>query len=209
MTPRPTRACILCAIPSASRLCQKICSPCATSFARPKSSNLAPALVSMTLPGFRSRWMTPCRCAAASASAISVAIIRRAVAWQRSLLQALCERFAGQVFHDQEHRAFVLANIVQAANVRVARAGDGSRFTLEPGAAIGVGTDVGRQEFDGDGAVQPGVACLVHFTHSARADGRLDFVRPEARSRRQTHVKLRHVGLSIRSIRSINGWCPG
>jgi hypothetical protein len=34
------------------------CSPCPFNFARPKSSSFAPALVSITLPGFRSRWTT-------------------------------------------------------------------------------------------------------------------------------------------------------
>ena len=38
--------------------------------ASPKSSSFAPARVSMTLPGFRSRWMMPARCAASSAAAI-------------------------------------------------------------------------------------------------------------------------------------------
>ena len=39
-------------------------------FANPKSSNFAPDFVSMMLPGFRSRWTIPWRCALSSASAI-------------------------------------------------------------------------------------------------------------------------------------------
>ncbi len=42
----------------------------ATIFARPKSRSLTPAGVSITLPGFRSRWRMPWRCAACSALAI-------------------------------------------------------------------------------------------------------------------------------------------
>jgi hypothetical protein len=38
--------------------------------ARPKSRSFAPDRVSMTLPGFRSRWTMPCRWAASSADAI-------------------------------------------------------------------------------------------------------------------------------------------
>ena len=45
-----------------------------TSFARPKSSSFTPDFVSMTLPGLRSRWMIPLRCAASSAPAISIAM---------------------------------------------------------------------------------------------------------------------------------------
>ncbi len=41
--------------------------------ASPKSSSFAPDLVSMMLPGFRSRCTTPCRWALSSASAISMA----------------------------------------------------------------------------------------------------------------------------------------
>ena len=44
----------------------------AWNFARPKSSSFTPDFVSITLPGFRSRWTIPCRCALSSASAISI-----------------------------------------------------------------------------------------------------------------------------------------
>ena len=43
--------------------------------ANPKSSSFAPALVSMMLPGFRSRWMIPYRCALSKVSAISIATV--------------------------------------------------------------------------------------------------------------------------------------
>jgi hypothetical protein len=38
--------------------------------ARPKSRSFAPDCVSMTFPGFRSRWTMPCRWAASRAKAI-------------------------------------------------------------------------------------------------------------------------------------------
>jgi|CZKD01.1.fsa_nt_gi hypothetical protein len=41
-------------------------------FAKPKSINLAPVLVSMMLPGFKSRCVTPLRCAFSSPSQISI-----------------------------------------------------------------------------------------------------------------------------------------
>ena len=47
--------------------------PAVTSdLASPKSSSFTPDFVSMTLPGFRSRWTMPCRCALSRASAISI-----------------------------------------------------------------------------------------------------------------------------------------
>ena len=42
-------------------------------FASPKSSSFTPPFVSMMLPGFRSRWTMPARCALSSASAIWIA----------------------------------------------------------------------------------------------------------------------------------------
>ena len=44
----------------------------ASGLARPKSRSFTPDFVSITLPGFRSRWTIPCRCALSSASAISI-----------------------------------------------------------------------------------------------------------------------------------------
>ena len=45
-------------------------------FARPKSSNLMPDLVTRIFAGFRSRWMMPFLCAASSASQICAAILQ-------------------------------------------------------------------------------------------------------------------------------------
>jgi hypothetical protein len=67
-------------LPSKARLAVSISYSTAPGmiFASPKSSSFAevsrPAVVaSMTLPGFRSRWRIPARCALSSAAAISVA----------------------------------------------------------------------------------------------------------------------------------------
>src|SRR5579872_1857786 len=50
--------------------------------ARPKSISLAATCVSMMFPGFRSRWTIPWRCAAASASAIAIPVLR--ISWSGS-----------------------------------------------------------------------------------------------------------------------------
>jgi hypothetical protein len=52
-------------------------------------------------------------------------------------------------------------------------------LALEAGSQIFTLGDVFRQDLDGDGAVEPCVAGLVHLTHAAGANGREDFVRPE------------------------------
>ena len=68
--------------PRASRTRAPAARRAPASFARPKSRSFAtvtpersaPPVVSITLPGFRSRWMMPCLCAASSASAICAAM---------------------------------------------------------------------------------------------------------------------------------------
>ena len=44
-----------------------------------------------------------------------------------------------------------------------------------------------RQDLDGDGAVQTGIAGLVDLAHPARAEGGLDLIRAERRARREWH----------------------
>jgi len=54
------------------------------------------------------------------------------------------------------------------------------RFALESRQALGIGGEQIRQDLDGDVAMQPRVAGAIHLPHAARANGRNDFVRPEA-----------------------------
>ena len=49
----------------------------AIAFASPKSRSFTPDFVTMTLPGFKSRWTIPCRCALSRASAICDAVTQR------------------------------------------------------------------------------------------------------------------------------------
>ena len=63
---------------------------------------------------------------------------------------------------------------MQRADVRVTQAGDGLRLALEARAAVRVGAELGREDLDGDGAVEAGVAGLVDLAHAACPDGGLD-----------------------------------
>ena len=54
-----------------------------------------------------------------------------------------------------------------------------SRLPLEPLLQIRVCGDMLREDLDGDGAVQAGVASFVDLTHAAFAEGGLDLVRAE------------------------------
>ncbi len=54
------------------------------------------------------------------------------------------------------------------------------RFALEARHAFGVLREGRRQNFDGDVAIQFGIACTIDLAHPARADGCEDFVGSEA-----------------------------
>ena len=50
-------------------------------------------------------------------------------------------------------------------------------FLDEPAAPLGIGDELGRQDFQRDEAVQPLVARLVDLAHAAGAEQRADLVR--------------------------------
>ena len=67
------------------------------------------------------------------------------------------------------------------------QAGDGAGFAFEAGTKLRTGVQMSRENFDGDGAIEAGVAGAVDLAHASGADGRLNFVRPELRSRHERH----------------------
>ena len=93
---------------------------------------IAPALVSMMLPGFRSRCVMP----------LPVRLVQRVrdldgdrerlIQRQRPLLQPLGQRVALQVLHHQEVDPVLGADVMERADVRVVQTGDGLRLALEP-----------------------------------------------------------------------------
>ena len=70
-------------------------------------------------------------------------------------------------------------DIVQRADIGMIQRGHGAGFAFEAGAQIVPLGDVFGQHFDRDGAVEPRVARLVHFTHPASPDCGEDLVRTE------------------------------
>ena len=86
---------------------------------------LHPAFVSMTLPGFRSRWTMPCAVGHVEGVGDLDAVAQDLVEGERALLEPVRERLALEVLHDQEVDAVVLADVVERADVRM---GEGSRW---------------------------------------------------------------------------------
>jgi hypothetical protein len=97
---------------------------------------------------------------------------------QRPFFQTLRQRFAIQVFHNNEVNAVLLADIVESANVGMIQAGYNFGFPVETLAARGIVREVRRQNLDGDGAIKPRIARAIDFSHAPRAERRKDIIRP-------------------------------
>src|SRR5712692_2245341 len=77
------------------------------------------------------------------------------------------------------------AYVVNGEKIRMVERAQDAGFVLEALQAIRVAGKYRRQNLDGDRAIEPRVARAIHFSHAARTQGRLDFVRPEFRARVQ------------------------
>ena len=113
--------------------------------------------------------------------------LQRLVERQRPLLEARGQRLAVEMRHDEVVRAVDVADVVDAADVRMVERGDGARLALEAGARIGIASDLGRQDLDRDRAIEARVAGSVDLAHAARADLGGHFIRAEASARTERH----------------------
>src|SRR2546428_12418526 len=115
----------------------------AIALARPKSRSFTPDLVSITLPGFRSRCTIPSvRLVERVGNLHSVA--ERLPERERALLHAVRQRLAFQELHDQIVGLPLAADVVQGADVRVGELRDRFRLPLETQANFGRGGLVQR-----------------------------------------------------------------
>ena len=103
-----------------------------TSRARPKSSSFTPWRVRKMLAGFRSRWIRPRSCTAASVSTTTSAMARGFVEGQGTTREAIGQRLAVEQLHHQEVDAVLMPDVVDGADVRVVQRGNRARFALEP-----------------------------------------------------------------------------
>ena len=60
-----------------------------------------------------------------------------------------------EVLHHQEVDAVLVSDVVERADVRMLKRGDGARFALEALPEIGVGGERRGQDLDGDRAIEP------------------------------------------------------
>jgi len=112
-----------------------------------------------------------------------------ALRWEMGTASQDLVDFLFEEFGDQKRNAVMLADVVEGKDLRMAQSGDGPGFLLEPAEALRIGGKRRREDLDCDIPAQAGVAGSIHFTHAAGADQGNDFIGPEFRARRQSHVR--------------------
>ena len=144
-------------------------------------------------------------------------VLNRPVDGKRPFPEMLGKGLSFEVLHHEKVDAVLVSDVVEGADVRMLKRGDGARFALEPLTEIGVGGERSGQDLDGDEAIEPDVAGLVDLAHAAGSQRAQDFIRTEANAGSQTHGRLHHADWrdrrQYRSARwragSSGRWLPG
>src|SRR5260370_17584299 len=92
-----------------------------------------------------------------------------------------------QQFHYDEGLPIVLADVVDGAYVRMIQRRSGASFRLEAAKALAIGAVKSGENVDGTGPVETSGARTIYLAHAARAQRRLDLIRPELRARDEGH----------------------
>ena len=100
---------------------------------------------------------------------------------------AVGQRFAFEMLHDEVIEASIVADVVDAADVRVLQTGDGFRLAIELLAHLGADASDGNHDLDRDRSIEAVIVCAIHLTHAARAEQFHDFVRPETGAGLERH----------------------
>ena len=109
-----------------------------------------------------------------------------------AVVQLLPQRGAVEQLHDGEGDVVLDPDIEDAEDVGMRERGDRLRLALEARARGRIGGQRGRQNLEGDVAIEFGVPRPIDLAHPARADGGEDLVRTEARARGE--------GQNVRSV---------
>ena len=112
---------------------------------------------STMLAGFRSRWTIPFSCAASSASAICRAMASASAIGSGPRSSRSASVGPSTSSRTSARHAVALFEAVDGADVRMIQRGERARFAREPGAALGIGREVRRQDLDRDVATE--LAC--------------------------------------------------
>ena len=162
----------------------------AFSFANPKSRSFAPALVSMMLPGLRSRWITPASIRGLQCLGDLLGNRQRLVQRDRPRRDSVSEGRPFNQFEDERLRAVGFLDTVDGGDVGVVEAGEDLRLPLEPSEPIRISRESVGQDLQGDLAIQLGVGGLPDLTHAPFAEEGGHVVVPEAGAGAEGHDLL-------------------
>ncbi len=146
-------------------------------FAIPKSSTLTwPRGVNIRLAGLMSRCVMPLACAASSASAtcepmsrISVVVIGRPAIFSARVCPSTYSM-------TMKRSAVVFANVMDGGDVRMIQGRRRPGLSRKSVQAVGIEGQIGRQDFQGHRAVQPGIPGQIDLAHAASSQERLHLV---------------------------------
>ena len=124
----------------------------------------------MTLAGFKIAVNDPASMCLVERAGDFNAVLQDLIEWQGADAQAVLERLAIEVLHDQIVEPVLTPDVVEHADMRVAETGNGARFPFEPLPAGRIVRDVRRHHLDRDVAVEPTVPGAIDRAHAPRAE---------------------------------------
>ena len=168
-------------------------------------------VVTMTLPGLRSPWTSPCWWMAATPEAHVVRdapeLVGRVAALSLLAADVRVERLAGDVLHHEDRAVRARRQVVHAADVRVA---DRAREEqLLPQRLVVAGhARLFAHDLQGDGLLRRPVVREKDLAHPALAEALTNFVavvddRPVRQRRQAAPARLRHSRLDTASLPNI------
>ena len=106
----------------------------------------------------------------------------------RRARDALCERVTLDQLYDERADSVAILEPVNGRDVRVIERGEHFGFTLEAREPIRIRRDGFGQDLQRDIPLQSRIARAIDLAHAARAQGGLDFIRPESSAGTEGHV---------------------
>jgi hypothetical protein len=126
-----------------------------------------PSRITWMFDGLRSRWMTPCACAAAERGGELPADRADFSGRQRPARQVRGEADPLHVLHDDERAALLFEDVVHAGDVGMRETRDRASFAQDTGVAVGRGAALRGQALERDAAFQSRVVTEKDLAHAA------------------------------------------
>src|SRR5690242_14184695 len=86
------------------------------------------------------------------------------------LSRRCAQGFSFQVLHDQKIHVALLTYVVESTNMGMGKTGQRARLPLQALAQLRMTGELGWQDLDCYGALQPSIAGAIHLSHTPRTD---------------------------------------